>query len=106
MGPDQCEPNFKKPKQSKDIPAKTRAAVKRRSGGVCEAREKLPEICNGRAAQIDHIMNRSQERNHDLDNLQHLCNPCHDWKTTHPNDAETLGLYVRAGLGSLPFDDV
>jgi hypothetical protein len=83
-------PTRKKP----DIPANVRRQVKDRSGGICELR--LPDICWGRATQMDHIKNRSQGAGHLVDGLQHACLPCHEWKTTHPDAAHELGIYRRA----------
>lgn len=65
----------------------------KRSNGMCELR--LPGICIGRAAQIDHTKNRSQLGPHTLDNLKDACWPCHDFKTNNPNAAHELGIYRR-----------
>jgi hypothetical protein len=50
---------------------KLRARVKRRDGGICQS-------CGQPGTQVDHIIRGD---NHDLENLQLLCGPCHTRKT-------------------------
>ena len=57
--------------------ATTRAEVKRRAGGKCEAMRHVPE-CSGLGTDADHIV---QGDNHSLNNLQWLSEPCHRAKT-------------------------
>jgi 5-methylcytosine-specific restriction endonuclease McrA len=67
--------NFKQPRQPKDIPKKSRDAVKARSLGLCEIG--LSGVCWGTAAHMHHISRRSQGRDHSPENLKHCCTPCH-----------------------------
>jgi hypothetical protein len=85
---------FKPRRKKPDIPNSVRRAVYQRSNGRCELR--VPGVCTGRAAEIDHTKNRSQLGPHTLDNLRHSCAPCHRWKTENPNAAHDLGIYRRA----------
>lgn len=69
------------PKQARCIPPKIRAAVIARDNGQCRA-------CGGPGTEIDHINGSSEA----LENLQLLCDPCHNKKTmagmvvVHPED--------------------
>ena len=56
------------------IPPKIRAAVERRSHGLCQA---MLEGCTVVATDVHHRKMRSQGGEHTLDNLVHLCHRCH-----------------------------
>jgi 5-methylcytosine-specific restriction enzyme A len=56
-----------------------RAAVKRRAGGRCEAKQHQP-TCDGIGTECDHIDDRN---NHSMANLQWLSHACHQAKTLH-----------------------
>lgn len=81
-----------KPKQPKDpIPAHTRAALKERSGSVCE------RCSAARATEAHHVQAR-RGGDHSLANLKHLCSLCHLWVTTHPAEATAEG-FMRSQWG-------
>lgn len=74
---------------------KVRAAVKSRSGGRCET--ELVDICRGVAAHVHHVLRRSQGGVHVLENLLHVCWPCHSWIHDHPAEAAALGYLQLRG---------
>jgi 5-methylcytosine-specific restriction endonuclease McrA len=72
------------------IPAKVRAAVHERSGGVCE-------FCRAyRAEHVHHRLMRSQGGKHELPNLIDLCTLCHHY-AHHATDRYDLCLLLRRG---------
>lgn len=88
-------------KRQKDIPVKTREAVKARSGGICEG------CGRRRASDIHHRRYRSRGGGHELSNLLHLCGGpagmaggnyagCHG--TAHTARGEVLGWSVESGI--------
>ena len=83
------------PEAERRLSAETRAAVIARDRGLCRA-------CGSAGTDIDHIKGSSDR----LSNLQLLCRPCHNTKTTagmtvitaetHPEEfAHAARLYVR-----------
>ena len=62
--------------------------VGERSRGVCEA---ATDACTGRAAHIHHIAGRGGPRPHRLENLLHVCRPCHDYIHAHPDESYLNG---------------
>lgn len=89
------------------IPAKVRAQVAARSGGMCEAAIfTARHQCKGRASVIHHKARR-REAGHDLENLLHLCSTpvgglgegCHEWLHSHPEWARTAGFIVSSYRG-------
>ena len=84
-------------KRPKDIPAKTREAVKARSGGICEG------CGRRRASEIHHRRYKSRGGGHELSNLLHLCGSgnhtgCHG--TAHTEHGERLGWSVESGVSA------
>jgi hypothetical protein len=85
------------PKQARCIPPKIRAAVIARDNGQCRA-------CGGPGTEIDHINGSSQA----LENLQLLCDPCHNKKTVagmvvvHPEDEKLQVKAFYSARGSRP----
>jgi 5-methylcytosine-specific restriction endonuclease McrA len=88
----------------KDIPAKVRAAVRARSGGRCEFRfwpgDDLDAPlagdvrCRRRATEMHHRLPRSRGGAHTVENLVHLCSPCHDWIEQNREEARHRGLLI------------
>lgn len=81
------------------IPAANRAAVERRSGGMCEAR--TPK-CEGRAKQIHHKSGKGFEGCHEVPLLLHVCglgnaSGCHGWIHDDRGRAEELGFMYPHG---------
>lgn len=69
----------------------TRAAVKGRSGGLCEYHRDHP------ADDMHHRRNASQGGRWHPANIIHLCRPLHEAVTTHPTWAASIGLSLTAG---------
>jgi 5-methylcytosine-specific restriction protein A len=57
--------------------AKLREQVKRRAGGLCQAKQHEPD-CSGAGNECDHVINNDD---HSLTNLQWLSGPCHRART-------------------------
>lgn len=76
-----------------DFSSKTRALVRARSGGVCEAA--IVGVCMGRAGQMHHRKLR-RHGDHRPVNALHVCQSCHDYIHLHPKWARTLGLLLRS----------
>jgi hypothetical protein len=83
------------------IPAKVRAALKERSGGVCEIQA---PGCNGRAVDPSHRIKtgsggrhgEAAVRHHVLSNLLHACRGCHHGQIhAYPADAYWRGWMLR-----------
>lgn len=90
-------PFKRKPSKSKgEFSPEVRAAVERRSGGMCEAGT---AICRKQAAHIHHIRRRSQGGKGTLENALHVCNICHTWIHDHPAESEARGWLLRSGAG-------
>lgn len=49
--------------------------------------------CAGLAVDLHEVLSRARGGSiTDLDNVVPLCRPCHDYVTTHPDAAESVGL--------------
>jgi hypothetical protein len=59
---------------NKPLPSRVRDAVLAQKREICA-------ICGDRATQLDHVMARVNSGDHDIDNLQPLCDECHAEKT-------------------------
>lgn len=70
----------------------TRAAVKGRSGEVCEA------CCRQRATDMHHRIPRSLGGGWHPANILHVCRGCHDWleEGKHRAEARGRGLLLRS----------
>ncbi len=68
----------------------SKAVIRSRSGGVCEAGT---VACTGKAAHAHHILMRSQGGRDDVSNLLDVCAACH--RHIHANPAEA---YARGWL--------
>jgi 5-methylcytosine-specific restriction endonuclease McrA len=84
----------KKPRR-KDIPKAIRDAVWARSGGMCEGRVSIH--CRSYAGPIHHRWMRSQGGPDTMENLLHLCTPCHIWVHHAGQEAYDRGFLLRAG---------
>src|SRR5690606_8934829 len=78
-----------------DIPAKTRKALRERSGGICEGCGWWP------ATQAHHRRYKSRGGGHELSNLLALCGSgnhtgCHG--RAHTAEGEQLGWSVESGI--------
>lgn len=94
----ELEPRRNKPA----VPDDVRAALRARSGGVCELR--LP-YCLGAASEAHHRITRKMggrsaagKRGADrLSNLIHCCPYCHGWVTARPKESYDAGWSLREG---------
>ena len=76
-----------------EFSAKTKAAVRERSGGICEA-----EGCTNPAAEIDHTeecWENEEGGDNSLENAKHLCLVCHKAKTKHSMGLKAWGNHFR-----------
>lgn len=76
-----------------------REAVEVRSGGWCEGN--WPGVCvpgRHRAHHVHHRRLRSQGGGHEMENLLHLCRPCHDHAHSHVADAVARGIILHASV--------
>lgn len=71
-----------------------RPLVRKRSGGLCEGR--IKSVCRGKASHVHHRKIRSQQGDNSLENLLHLCMPCHTWVHQFPTVSYKLGMLVRS----------
>lgn len=78
-----------------DMSPGTRQAVTERSGGQCEA---LTIACTVQASHIHHIAGRSGSDPHRLENLLHVCSPCHSYIHANPGESYLNG-WMRKRLG-------
>lgn len=69
-----------------------------RDGVRCRAATLVPAVRCWGPLDADEVCPRSAYPGGHLDpaNVQVLCRAHHDWKHTHPNAAEALGLYRRS----------
>ena len=77
----------------REFSAKTKAAVRERSGGICEM-----EGCNNPAAEIDHIeecWEHEDGGDNSLENAMHLCVECHKAKSSHSMGLKAWGNHFR-----------
>ena len=75
------------------MPGEVADAVIARSGEKCEAR--LSEACTGRGQQLHHRLRRSAGGGHTVDNILHVCRPCHDAIHGSPAVSYQLGFLIR-----------
>lgn len=78
-----------------DFHPATRAAIRRRSGGMCEA--KVSEYCRRFAEHVHHVLRRPHCTQQDLSDGLDVCMVCHEWIHAHPAESERLGLLRRSG---------
>lgn len=78
----------------KEFTAKTKAAVRERSGGFCEA-----EGCDRPAAEIDHIVECWEGGDNSLENAKDLCRECHLAKTNHSKGLKAWGNRFKVVKG-------
>lgn len=75
------------------LPPEVRLAVRRRSGGFCEA---LTPRCRGLADHGPHHRRmRSQGGSHDPENLLDVCDPCHRYIHHHTAESYEAGWLLR-----------
>ena len=98
--PSQAKPATKT-KRLKEYEAEFREAsklVKARSQGRCEFVKIagcLFRGCTEQAVHVHHRKLRSQGGGDEIENLVHLCVPCHGYLHNHPEKARELGLILR-----------
>jgi hypothetical protein len=85
----------KRPVQS-SVPDPVAAAVRRRSGGRCEA---MGPDCAGTATAMHHRLRRGVGGPDTAENLAHLCDVDHAWVHEHPELSYELGLLIRSHEG-------
>lgn len=73
------------------FPERTRLAVRRRSGGRCEAGSKH---CSGPAAHLHHRKLR-RHKDHSVVNALHVCRACHEHIHANPGVAYLMGWLVH-----------
>lgn len=86
---------------------KVRAKVMGRDGGLCQVCKRAGRL--RAATQVDHITSKakaralgwSQAKTDHPDNLQAICTPCHDQKTTEET-GRTYRPKVETGLDGWP----
>jgi 5-methylcytosine-specific restriction endonuclease McrA len=70
------------------------AAVRARSGGLCEGR--VPGVCTGTATDVHEVVSRARGGSvTDMANCVHLCSQCHRHVHTHPLESYANGLLKR-----------
>lgn len=89
--------SVKKRRTDASLDAVTPALIAR-SGGMCEART---TVCAGVAVHRHHVLRRPHTAGaHVLDDLMHVCHPCHDWVHAHPAVSYEAGWLRRSGVDS------
>jgi 5-methylcytosine-specific restriction enzyme A len=84
------------------VPGDVRAALAKRSGGLCEMQL---HGCAGRAVDPSHRIargmggsKRAAKKSSDaLSNLLHACRVCHEWCHARPAEAYEMGLFLKHG---------
>lgn len=72
---------------------RAKVVVRRRSGGLCEAR--TGERCAGRGQHVHHVLPRSRGgKDNGSTPLLDVCFPCHEWIHGHPSEARERGWLV------------
>ena len=79
----------------KRMPPEVAETVVERAMGMCEIMSR-DTGCNGRAEQLHHRKLRKQGGEHTVENLIHICSPCHDYLHMHPAIAYTNGWLVKS----------
>ena len=74
------------------------AAVRKRSGGRCEAR--VPGVCVGVASEGHEPGRRGGGRHLDPEQVMHLCWACHRFAHEHPQAARERGLLTQRNGGA------
>lgn len=82
-------------KKKNRVPKEIAQIVVDRADGMCEIMSRETG-CNGRAEQLHHRQLRSQGGKHDVENMIHICEPCHHWAHMHPAVAYTKGWIVKS----------
>ena len=88
--------NAPKPKRPRQDPPELRdakQAVRRRSGGRCEAGT---EVCTEQVEHVHHRKMRSAGGSHSVDNLLALCHACHDWIHANPEESYARGWLLHS----------
>lgn len=75
------------PDRYRGVPRALAKIVRARDNYECQ-------VCGRDAHLVDHIINVKRGGTDDLDNLQVLCQPCHDEKTAREREA---GRQLRSG---------
>ena len=83
------EPAVHPVKRGLPIPKETRRIVAFRSQGRCEARL---FGCAFDAGEIHHLLSRGRGGSNEVDNLLHICRPCHHKITIHSPGTERFRL--------------
>jgi 5-methylcytosine-specific restriction protein A len=78
---------------------KLRKQVMQRDCGICQSCRKQGRATIAQA--VDHIISKAKGGTDDLDNLQCLCNPCHDTKTQE-EQGKTLRVKVEISEDGWP----
>lgn len=90
----------RRPSSPPAIPAKIRAGLKARSGGVCEIGQ---QGCTLHAAEASHRVRTGMggrkgaalEAHHVLSNILHSCRACHSRAHSRPDEAYSAGWMLR-----------
>jgi hypothetical protein len=78
----------------REFTPKTKAAVRKRSGGICEA-----DGCDRPAAEIDHKVECWEGGDNSLENAKDLCVECHLEKTNHSKSLKAWGNHFKVVKG-------
>lgn len=79
---------------SASVPLKIKNAVKARSDSVCEAGS---VVCTKRAHHFHHRRLRSQGGLDTVENLLHVCGPCHEFMHRNRSEARERGWILHRG---------
>lgn len=83
----------------REFTPKTKAAVRERSGGICEM-----DGCENEAVDIDHIeecWEHEEGGDNSIENARHLCSECHKAKTSHSMGLKAWGNHFRPRIASI-----
>jgi len=86
-----------KTKRERPDRMRVQEVTRARHGGVCEAKDLVPEVRCWGPVDVDEIAPRGRRPGGHLDdtNTQCLCRAHHDWKHAHPRRALELGLTAQ-----------
>jgi hypothetical protein len=77
-----------------EFPETVKAAIRRRSGNMCEFRS---SVCTGKATVFHHRKRRESGDNREVNGL-HGCDSCHKYAHAHPVMARLMGWIVYSTL--------